>query len=75
MTGVYTEKTLQPLNKTQIIKLFLKPQEQANNAINTLTEEIKEIRLNFKKLVSEIVVVRKVNDALVKQLSLGERHC
>ena len=75
MTGVYTEKTLQPLNKTQIIKLFLKPQEQANNAINTLTEEIKEIRLNFKKRVSEIVVVRKVNDALVKQLSLGERHC
>ena len=75
MAGVYTEKILQPLNKTQIIKLFLKPQEQANNAINTLTEEIKEIRLNFKKLVSEIVVVRKVNDALVKQLSLGERHC
>ena len=75
MAGVYTEKILQPLNKTQIIKLFLKPQEQANNAINTLTEEIKEIRLNFKKLVSEIVVVRKVNDALVKQLNLGERHC
>ena len=31
MAGVYTEETLQPLNKTQIIKLFLKTQEQTNN--------------------------------------------
>ena len=38
MAGVYTEETLQPLNKTQIIKLFLKTQEQTNNTINTLTE-------------------------------------
>ena len=38
MAGVYTEETLQPLNKKQIIKLFLKTQEQTNNTINTLTE-------------------------------------
>ena len=41
MAGVYTEETLQPLNKTQLMKLFLKTQEQTNNAISTLTEEIK----------------------------------
>ena len=74
MTGVYTEETLQPLNKTQIIKLFLKTQEQ-QTTINTLTEEIKEIHRSFKKLESEIVVVKKVNDALVKQLSSVERQC
>ena len=40
MAGVYIEETLQPLNKTQIIKAFLKNQEQTNNTINTLAEEI-----------------------------------
>ena len=75
LAGVYTEETLQPLNKTQIIKLFLKTQEQTNNTINTLTEEIKEIHRSFKKLESKIVVVKKVNDALVKQLSSVERQC
>ena len=43
MAGVHTEETLQLLNKTQIIKLFLKSQERTNNTINTLTEENKEI--------------------------------
>ena len=75
MAGVYTEETLQPLNKKQIIRLFLKTQEQTNNRINTLTEDIKEIHPSFKKLESEIVVVKKVNDTLVKQLSSVERQC
>ena len=75
MAGVYTEETLQPLNKTKIIKIFLKTQEQTNNTTNTLTEEIKEIHRSFKKLEPEILVVKKVNDALVKQLSSVERQC
>ena len=49
MTGVYTEKTLQPLNKTQLIKLLLKTQEQTNNARNTLTKEIKKIHRSSQK--------------------------
>ena len=53
----------------------MKTQEQKNNTINTLTEEIKEIHRSFKKLESKIVVVKKVNDALVKQLSSVERQC
>ena len=73
MAGVYTEEILQPLNKTQLIKLFLKTQEQTNNAISTLAEEIKEIHRSFKKLESEIIVVKKVNDALVKELNSVER--
>ena len=43
MAGVHTEETLQLLNETQIIKLFLKSQERTNNTIKTLTEENKEI--------------------------------
>ena len=74
MAGVYTEETLQPLNKTQIIKFFLKTQEQTKTII-PLTEQIKEIHCSFKKLESEIIVVKKVNDALVKQLHSVERQC
>ena len=50
-------------------------QEQTNNTINTLTEEIKEIHQSFKKPELEIIVVKKVNDALVKQLSSVEQQC
>ena len=75
MAGVYNERSLQPLNKPQIMKLFLKTQEETNDTVNTLTEEIKEIHRSFKKLESKIVVVKKVNDALVKQLSSVERQC
>ena len=72
---VYTEKILQPLNKTQLIKLSLKTQKQTSNIINTLTEEIKEIHRSFKKFGSEIIAVKKVNDSLVKQLSSVEQQC
>ena len=75
MAGVYTAETLQLLNKTQLIKLFLKTQKQSNNKIKALAEEIKEIHCSFKKLESEFIVVKKVNDALVKQLSSVEGQC
>ena len=75
MAGVYTEEKLQPLNKKQIIKLFLKTQKQTNSTIYTLAEEIEKIHRSFKKLESKIVVVKKVNHALVKPLSSVERQC
>ena len=74
MAGVYNERSLKPLNKPQIMKLFLKTHDETNDTINTLTEEIKEMHRSFKKLEPEIVVVKKLNDALVKQLSSVERQ-
>ena len=53
MAGVYTEETLQPLNNTQLIKLFLKTREQANNTIHTLTDEIKEIHYSIGNRFSQ----------------------
>ena len=35
MAEAYTEETLQPLNRTQLIKLCLKTQEQTNNNKNS----------------------------------------
>ena len=55
-------ETLQPLNETQLIN-----DQSTNN--KKLTEEIKEINCNFEKTELEISVVKKFNDALVKQVS------
>ena len=57
MTVTYLEGTLRALNKTQLIELK-----------NTLTEEMK----NFKKLESDVAVVKNVNNILCKSV---ERQC
>ena len=43
MAWVYTEETLRAVNKTQVIDLFLKTQEQTNTTIASLTAEIKRL--------------------------------
>ena len=75
MTGIYTEDTLRAINKTHLIELFLKLQEHTKGIINSLTEEIKNINESFKKLESEIVAVKNVNNMLCKQMVSVERQC
>ena len=59
MTGVYTEDTLKFLNKPQLIDLFLKMQEHTNRAISKLTVEIRHLNAKFKRLESDVDVVKK----------------
>ena len=59
MTGVYTEDTLKFLNKPQLIDLFLKMQEHANRTISKLTVEIRHLNAKFKRLESDVDVVKK----------------
>ena len=66
MAGVYTEETLQPLNKTQLIKLFLKTQEQTSNTLNTLNEE------KNSKNESEIIIVKMLNDAFACRINSAQ---
>ena len=73
MAEVYTEEILQPLNKTQLIILFSRLRHRKVTQY-TLTKGIKEIHCCFKKHESEIIAVKKVNDALVKELSSLERQ-
>ena len=75
MTAIYTEDTLRALNKTQLIELILKSQEHTKGIINSLTEELKTLNKNFKKLESDVVVVKNVNNILCKQLVSVERKC
>ena len=64
MTAIYTENTLRALNKTQLIEPFLKSQEHTKGIINSLTEEMKNLNENFKKLESDVAVVKNVNNIL-----------
>ena len=68
MTGVYTEATLKAMNKTLLIDLFLKMQDQRNSTIDTLMAKIKDLNNSFKGLESDIQIVKTVNNNLLKQL-------
>ena len=75
MTGVYTEDTLKALNKTQLIDLFLKMQDQTNSTIVSLMAEMKDLSSSFKRLESDVQIVKTVNNNLLKQLENTERQC
>ena len=66
MTGVYTEDILKFLTKPHIIDLLLKMQKHTNSIISKLTNGIRNLNVNFKRLESNVEVCKKVNDALVK---------
>ena len=57
MTGVYIEDTLKALNKTQLIDLFLKMQDQTDFTIVSLMAEMKELSIRFKRLESDVQIV------------------
>ena len=60
MTGIYTEYTLKALNKTQLIDLFLKMQDQTNSTIVSLMAEMKDLSSSFKRLESDVQIVKSV---------------
>ena len=68
MTGVYTEDTWKALNKTQLIDLFVEMQDQTNSTIFSLIAGRKDLSSNFKKLESDVQIVKTVNNNLLKQL-------
>ena len=74
MAGVYTEETLKTLNKSQLIDLFLKNQEKTDNTINSLAEEIRELNKHFRRMESDIAIVKNVNNVLLKQVLSAERE-
>ena len=69
MAGMHTEETMRPLNKNQVIDLFLKTQEQTITTIASLTADIKRLNENFQNLESDVSVVKNVKNLLSKQTS------
>ena len=54
MAGVYTEETFKPFIKPHIIDLFRKMQKHTNSTISKLTDKIKNLNANFKRLESDV---------------------
>ena len=73
MTGVYTEHTLKAFNKTHLIDLFLKMQDQTNSTIDSLMAEMKNPNKSFKRLESNVQIVKTVNSNLLTLLENTER--
>ena len=75
MTTICTADRLRVLRKTQLTELFLKSQENTDGILNSLTEDMKNINENFKKLESEIAVAENANNMLCKQMVSVEKQC
>ena len=75
MASNYTGESLKSYNKQQLIKLFLEVQQQSNETINRLTNEIKLLKENYKKLELDISVSKTVSSLLTEQMSNLERQC
>ena len=73
MTGVYTEDTLKAFNKTHLIDLFLKMQDQTNSTIDSLMAEMKNLNKSCKRLESDVQIVKTVNSNLLTLLENTER--
>ena len=66
MTVVYIEDTLKAFNKTQLIDLFLKMQDQTNSTTDLLMAKIEDLNNSFKRLESDGQMVKTVNNNLLK---------
>ena len=75
MASNYTEESLKSYNKQQLIKLFLEVQQQSNETISKLTDEIKLLKENYKKLESDISVSRTVSSLLTDPTNKVEKQC
>ena len=54
MTCNYAKESLKSYNKQQLIKLLLEIQQQSNKTISKLTNEIKLLKEDYKKLLNQI---------------------
>ena len=73
MASNYSEESLKSYNKQQLIRLFLEVQQQSNETISKLTDEIKLLKENYKKLESDISVSRTVRSLLTDQVNNVKR--
>ena len=73
MTGAFTEDTLKAFNKTQLIDLFLKMQDQTNSTIDSFMVEMKDLNNSLKRVESDVQIVKTVNNNLLKELDNTER--
>ena len=68
-------ETLMKMNKDVLAGMVLDYKERFDSTLSAITDELKELKTDFRKLESDLAISRNVNDKLTKQLILVERKC
>ena len=63
------------INKHVLAGMVLDYKEKFDSTLSATTDELKELKTDFRKLESDLLISRNVNDKLTKQLILIERKC
>ena len=71
----FTEESLNKLPKHELVAMYLKVTKKMESLNDHLLEEVQHIRDTFKRMESELSVVKNVNDLLSKRLINMERQC
>ena len=70
-----TREILMKMNKDVLAGMVLNYKERLDSTLSAITDELKELKTDFRKLESDLAISRNVNDKLTKQLNLVERKC
>ena len=70
-----THQTSMKMNKDILAGMVLDYKERFDSTLSAITDELKELKTDFRKLESDLAISRNVNDKLTKQLILDERKC
>ena len=73
--GVYTKETLKPLSMTQLIGLFVKTHEKTGHTIDYFAGKIRNINKNFKRINSNIVIVKNANNVISSRYCELNKKC
>ena len=71
----FIRETLMKMNKDVLAGIVLDCKERFDSTLSAITDELKELKTDFRKLESDLAIRRNVNDRLNKQLILVERKC
>ena len=70
-----TRETLIQMNKDVLTGMILDYKERFNSTLYTITDELLELKIEFRKLESVLAINWNVNDKYTKLLILVEKKC
>ena len=73
--SIYTEETLDKLNKKELVTFLLSLQSKAESANNEILDQVPQLNQKFSQLKAKYSVVKQANSLLSKRLVDMERQC
>ena len=71
----FTEESPNKLSKQELVAMYLKVTKKMESLNDHLLEEVQHVKDTFKRVESELSVVKTVNHLLSKRLVDMERQC